>query len=717
MRNTLIGAAIIVGLLLIVAVVAPFLIPSSVYKSQIESGASAALGRDVSVDGDVSVRIFPRIQARANTVTIANPPGFSDRPFAAVEELRAGLAILPLLSRRVDVSEFVLVRPTISLEVRRDGANNWTLTPASSEADPAPAPSGPFRRAPGQAISGASLGDVRLVDASATFTDAASGARHDIADLDAVISLAAIDKPLSARADFVLDAVATSASVQLKNPKGFLEGAETPFSASVSNALVELTIDGVFDESPDLAFTGRVKLASPDMRALAAATGADLPPGEAWNTFSASGLAVASPSAVRFEDAKVALDDISGTGRFGINLAAARPKITGNLTLGDVDVTPYMPPSTTQAGAKEARETGWSTDPIDLTALKLADADLALVVNSLTVDALSFDRSAIAVDLTNGRLEAKLTELNAYGGAGKATAVVNARAGAPSFSLNAELDGLQAQPLLRDAAQFSRLTGVGRTFLDVSASGTSQAEIMRSLSGTGDFQFADGALTGVNLGAAARGIEQALKGELSREVFATNASTDFSELIGAFTIANGIATLQDFDVKSPFLRVAGSGALNLAEQSLAVSLAPSLVGDAVGQGGQALSGVTLPIKIEGAWNAVKIGVDQAALNAAAQAALRARAGDEVGRALDRSLDGPASDLVRGALGLPGRPAEPAPETPGDEDAPAPGDAEGAETELDAAVEEEPKSAEDELKDRAEDELRNALGGLFGSGDE
>ena len=110
-RTALIGGSILGGLLLILiaaVLIVPQMIPSDVYRTRIQSAASSALGRDVEVTGDVNVRVFPRIEARAGATTIANPDGFGDAPFATMGELRAAVKLIPLLFQRVEVDEFIL---------------------------------------------------------------------------------------------------------------------------------------------------------------------------------------------------------------------------------------------------------------------------------------------------------------------------------------------------------------------------------------------------------------------------------------------------------------------------------------------------------------------------------------------------------------------------------------------------------------------------------
>ena len=69
-------AGLLVVVLLALVIAAPYFVPSSVYKERIETSAEQALGRDVTLTGDVKVRFFPRIEAVAGQAEIANPDGF-----------------------------------------------------------------------------------------------------------------------------------------------------------------------------------------------------------------------------------------------------------------------------------------------------------------------------------------------------------------------------------------------------------------------------------------------------------------------------------------------------------------------------------------------------------------------------------------------------------------------------------------------------------------
>ncbi|MEE2929220.1 MAG: AsmA family protein, partial [Pseudomonadota bacterium] len=115
----------LLAILLAVVAVVPFLIPSSVYKAQIESAATNALGRQVVLNGEASLSIFPVIAARVDGVEVANPEGFTDDLMVDAGSLRASVKLLPLLSSRVEIAQITLEDATISLERLADGTANW----------------------------------------------------------------------------------------------------------------------------------------------------------------------------------------------------------------------------------------------------------------------------------------------------------------------------------------------------------------------------------------------------------------------------------------------------------------------------------------------------------------------------------------------------------------------------------------------------------------
>ena len=120
--------------LVAVAVFLPQFIPVTAYKSVIEEQASNAIGRPVTLSDDLGIKIFPQTAFTVNQLTVANADGFSEAPFMSVEKAEFGLSLMKLISNRInagstdiEITKFVLTRPTISLEKKGTAPSIGTL--------------------------------------------------------------------------------------------------------------------------------------------------------------------------------------------------------------------------------------------------------------------------------------------------------------------------------------------------------------------------------------------------------------------------------------------------------------------------------------------------------------------------------------------------------------------------------------------------------------
>lgn len=644
MRRLLIVILVLAFALIGAALILPALIPDDVLRTRAQAAASEALGRDVTLPGDISLSLLPSAQIRAGEARIANAAGFGETPFARMSEMRVSVALLPLISRNIEVEEFVLVDPVISLQA--SGArNNWSF---GDGAGAAPAPSGAgFTRQPGALPFEASFGDVRIINGALTYSDDSQTRRIEALNLRA--ELPSVDEPARLSGSFSADAEPMSFDVSLGSLRGFFEGAETVFEAEITGALADIRFDGAFRESPDLAFDGRADITLP-LRALARYLGADLPEGDIFRRFTAEARLSGTPGRIDLSQARVTFDDIAASGGLSLDYDRVRPLITGQLTTARLDLTPYIPAEQSPDGGASSDGIGpWSEETLDLSPLTTVDADIDVRADAFKARDIEAENVSIDLVLDNGRLVAAMRELALYGGGGTVNAAVNARSARPSFTLDAEIDALQALPFLTAAAGFDRLSGVGTVTLDLAASGASPAAIMDSLSGQGRFAFTEGALVGVNLAQVIRTVQQGLESGSLPSGFSEGQQTDFTALTGTLNIDQGLAQNLDLTMLSPLLRVEGTGSVNLAEQQIQYRLTPRAVGSLAGQGGDLdLQGVGVPVVIRGGFNDVSVSIDFASV---ARDIARARAGTLVGGEAGAALSGGGSiqDAARGAI--------------------------------------------------------------------
>jgi AsmA protein len=842
MKRTLLIVGAVIVLILGAVAILPQLIPSDVYRQRIEAIASETLGRKVAITGKVGVSIFPRIEARAGGAFIANPDGFGDAPFASMKELRAAVKIIPLIFRRIEVDEFVLVAPSIALVSLENGTNNWTFKIG--------APKDPNKPEKPSDLN-ASLGDVRIINGQVSYDNRATKQIQTLQTFELKADMQATNKPFKVIASGIANGLPFKLDARVENPKAMMDGQASAVTVGLDTELLKTSLDGtlslgdkpVFDfkfdgqmpsavkladamqvqdlplrsvlgrisasgqaygtpdditlkvadarhesallnadfkgdvriadfitlnieanaDAPRLAdlaramnidapggdalgkatattrvtgklgdltfsnvnfrhdsgllgitfagnarlnteltYAGRVSILAPDLKQLAAAAGAKLPAGNVYRSFALTGETSGGTSNVLLKNAVVEFDDIRGTGEAALSFSG-RPKLTGALSTGPIDTTPYAAASGAPQDAKKSG--GWGDDPVDLSPLKLADADLTIKAETLKFQRFDFGPSNVLVTLKDGRLVADIKQTSLFGGAGDARLVADGSGTLPAVGIKANINGLALKPFLNAAAGFDMLEGSGSFQIDMSGSGATVQSLMSSLAGSGKLDFGEGLLRGVNLPELGKAAQTALTTRsIPLSAFGNNAQTRFGDMKASFTMAKGVAAMADLKLDSDVISVSGGGNLDIGQQKLSLSLYPEYKNKNEG-----VKGYGLPVKLSGSWTGVNLSLDYDWLIQRAAGDARARVSTEIEKELRKQLgDDFSTSLGLGAKPKPAMETKPAATNP--PPAPAvPGTGDGATPAPSIAPAPTlPKSTEDKLRGEA----KKALGNLF-----
>ncbi len=115
----------VIVLLVVVAVAVSLLFDPNDYKDEITAAVQNSTGRQLTLDGDLELALFPTIRIAVGSATLSNAPGFGDEPMARIGSAELRVALLPLLAQRVEVSQARLEGLELNLARNRSGANNW----------------------------------------------------------------------------------------------------------------------------------------------------------------------------------------------------------------------------------------------------------------------------------------------------------------------------------------------------------------------------------------------------------------------------------------------------------------------------------------------------------------------------------------------------------------------------------------------------------------
>jgi len=358
---------------------------------------------------------------------------------------------------------------------------------------------------------------------------------------------------------------------------------------------------------------GDITLNVPSIRKLAAWAGKPIEAaGGGLEALSIKGALDMAGKSIAFKGAEISIDNMNAKGDFEVDLGGRVPSIVASLEVDKLDLNTYLPPESDKPAASSSGapapaagggaspsggSSDWSDDPIDFSALNLVNADLSFVTGGIFVKEIKVGRTALKTVLKGGKLALDLTEMALYDGQG--TGRITVDAGRAAITQKLDLKGVQAAPLLTDAAGFDRVEGTANIVADVKTRGASQRQLVSALNGNGSIQFLNGAVRGINIGAMVRNISSAFLDSSAKET----QKTDFAELAGTYTITNGIVKNDDLFLKSPLLRVDGKGTSDMPKRTVNYRITPKVVASAEGQGGTSeLAGLAVPVMITGPWD-------------------------------------------------------------------------------------------------------------------
>jgi AsmA protein len=610
------GLVILIGAVL--AYVAATFDPNQ-YKPRIVQAVKERTQRTLKLEGNIGLSFWPSIGAKIGKVSLSERA--SEREFAAVDELRVSLKLLPLLSREAVVDTVRVRGLRANLVKGKDGRLNVEDLAGAPGAKEAPAPKG---AQPGFKVD---VAGVDIENATIAYTDQAAGTK---------VTLTRLNLKTGRIAPGVPSRVELSVNIQGSQPKLDMQaGLKTRLTFNPGQQSIALE---------DLAV--EAKGAAADFKSLA---------------FQATGGATVDGAKERAQ-AQLAgkFDETSFKARLGID-GFATPAIRFDVEMDRLDVDRYLAPA--PAGGQQKPAAGGPEPRFDLTGLRALRAEGTLKIGSLKANSVKGSNVQLAVKANGGRVNLDPVTADFYQGKLASAITINAAPATPTFAVRHRFNGISVGPLVKDLADSDLLEGKGDIAADVTSQGNTVSALKKALAGTASLKLADGALKGIDIGGSIRDAKArlgALRGEQTQAADKSQ-KTDFSELTATFRIANGVARNNDLDMKSPLLRVGGEGEINIGADSLNYLVKASIVGTSKGQGGRELEdlrGVTVPVRVSGplASPSYKLDFGRAATDAAKQ-----RLTDELQKRLgggakdsavpeEKKSGGSTRDVLRGLFG-------------------------------------------------------------------
>lgn len=617
-------SGIIIALIVIVIVAATKLISTDDIVNQVSVKVEQATGRTLTVDGEKRLSVFPSLSIVLNDVRFSNAKNGSQPNMATIDALNIHIPWLSIFTGELTIDKFVIVNPDILLETLADGKANWQFSTVGNSSDQSSEPSDNKDTGSDVVLPEAfdiKLGQVEIQDGKLTILDHKNKTSKVIEQLNLAVLLPSLRETLT-----------VSGSVRYMTKVFELESKITTPANAINNQPFSVKL-ALISDLANVAYKGEIQQRGQDIKGNLSVSGDSVKDilawqnmplvakGEAFNQFSLASTMHFANNKLALENIAVKLDKLAFTGSSSITLSDP-VTINADIDLGSLNLNPYLPENTvteqvTPNDEAQSEPIVWDDTEIDLSALGLVNADLSIKSKALFVREIKLGQNKLAIKLHQGKATVNLLDFQAYEGQGSGMIEVLANKKPYQISSQFDLDKINAEPLLTDATGFDKLMGKGKLAWNISTTGLSQKAFINQLKGELNFSFLDGAIKGVNLAAIAKSANNIMSGNLAAvsldSDFSNAEKTDFAALTGTFNIAKGIANTNNISLHNPFIRVAGTGDVDLPQTQLKMHIVTEMVASLEGQEAQETSsGVKIPIKITGPFHKIKIRPDVSA---------------------------------------------------------------------------------------------------------
>ena len=507
------------------------------FRPQIEQQLSAALGAKVQL-GEISASLFPSCHLSVKEVKVLAVDGKAAA--LSLGGLTASVALRPLLSKKLDISNLEIERPQITLIKDSSGTTVQGLAQSKPGAQPAQPPQG----APAVSQAGSSappidvaVSRVTITDGELTIDDRITSTRTPIRSINLDAGVSIQDK-----------------NIQIPTLKLSFAAASLPPIRFTGSRITYGQESGVlsigsFDAVTDVGTVhaeGSLDTKTQNGALTVSSSGVDLRKVATLLKGSTPALAAMNPSG------SIVLS-------LAVTLAGGQPSLKGPITLRDINAD--LPgPQKIRGLSGEIAVQGALTDlSVSAPKLQLSFQDAPL-------------RVATAARLTSSNVTIQSLTMNGLGGEARLPATL--RLVPPkNFSAQPSLSTISIGELLK-VTKPSLSSMISGTIVSSKGSftGSTMGDVARSVNGTGDILVKDAVLKGVNLPALILSkvsniplLEGSLRSNIPPEhqKHFNDPDTKISELKSEYSLGGGIITLKSLRVASVAFTLESSGTMSM----------------------------------------------------------------------------------------------------------------------------------------------------------
>ena len=577
---------------IIILIIAVYVILTTTHldslKPQITRAAREATGRELTLGGDIRLKVGWTPVLAVESVSFQNAPWGSRPEMAKIKRFEVEVALIPLLSRSIEVKRLVLVEPDILVETDSSGKSNLEFETSKKEPSEKPKEGVPAKKE--MRPTALAVDELQIMKGQVTYRDGRSGKTLAVTLESLKAAAPGLEKPVTFKLNGAYNGEPFEAEGTL-GPLAALTGESKPWPLRVTGSAygAKLTLDGTMrDVRAQRGIYLVFALKGADLATLGKATGKPLP---LKGPFEISGrVSDPAPKAYAISNLKVTLGNSDVSGTVEARLSGPRPVVTAALSSQRLDIRSMLPeraasssaktgsaPSKEPAKAGPKRERMFPDDPLPLDALGLADATLTFQADQILLPQMSLSNLSANIHLKDGRLA--INPVKTLFSEGKLDARLDLQAQGKIATLGVimKVDQLDLGRILKEVQGREVIQGRLDADIQVKGRGSSVAGVMGSLDGTSVMVMQHGKVDNATIDLLAGDIGSGLiklMGLTSQE----SQYTDVQCFVSGFSIKDGRAETTALVVDTDRMSVIGDGEIDLKTERLSLAFVPSLKG-------------------------------------------------------------------------------------------------------------------------------------------
>lgn len=550
----------IVALFVVAAIAISLFFDPNDYRDRIAEEVHRETGRELTIEGELQLSVFPWIGIDVGRTTLGNAPGFGEDPFLSFDQARLSVEVMPLIrGQGLRIGAVVLDAFELNLAIAGDGRNNWQDMVEHAEAGPEPGPEVEEAEAvdASQQVE-LSIASIEISNAAVRYEDARAGASYRLTDFNLETGRVGGGDPIDIRSSFNFE----------------LQPADLAGDFSIATSLVPVD-DGVMLRDAEISTVGldavisgldagnnfHLQVDAFSLKALLTRLNIDPPvtaDPDALGKIIFEGDLRFDEDAIALTGVELVVDDTTFTG--GLSVGSGTAGTIGiELAADEIDLDRYMAPAT---GADSA---GAESVPVEIPVELIQGLNVrgSLTVARADLSGMRFENVELGLDAADGNLRLHPVSADFFDGRYAGDVRINVAGDVPSLSVNETISDVSLGALARAMFDQENVTGTINGAFRLGGRGANLAAIQQDLDGSIEMQLVDGAWEGTDVWYELRRARALFRQETPPEP-KLPARTRFSNVHATGPVTDGVFRNDDLLAELPFMRLTGKGKVDIA---------------------------------------------------------------------------------------------------------------------------------------------------------